>query len=45
MRLPFHTNAKANVTKEIFDAFRDEGLWVGPYFSKPDWHSENYWWP
>jgi alpha-L-fucosidase len=42
---PFHTNAKANITKEIFNAFRDEGMWAGAYFSKPDWHSENYWWP
>ncbi len=44
-KTPFHTNPKANVTKEIFDAFRDEGLWAGAYFSKPDWHSEFYWWP
>ncbi len=43
-RTPFHTNAKANIAKEIFDAFRAEGLWAGAYFSKPDWHSENYWW-
>ena len=42
---PFSTNPKANVTKEIFNAFRKEGLWVGAYFSKPDWHSENFWWP
>lgn len=44
-RTPFHTNPKANVTKEIFDAFRAEGFWTGAYFSKPDWHNENYWWP
>ena len=44
-KTPFHTNPKANVTKEIFDAFRAEGLWAGAYFSKPDWHSEYYWWP
>jgi alpha-L-fucosidase len=44
-RTPYHTNPKANVTKEIFDAFRAEGLWAGAYFSKPDWHSEFYWWP
>jgi len=44
-KTPFHTNPKANVAKEIFRAFRDEGLWTGAYFSKPDWHSENYWWP
>jgi alpha-L-fucosidase len=42
---PFHTNPKADVTREILNAFRDEGLWTGVYFSKPDWHSEYYWWP
>ncbi len=42
---PFHTNPKANVTKEIFDAFRSQGLWAGAYFSKPDWHSKYYWDP
>ncbi|HQK36918.1 MAG TPA: alpha-L-fucosidase [Bacteroidales bacterium] len=42
---PFHSNPKANVAKEIFDAFRKEGFMVGAYFSKPDWHSEYYWWP
>jgi alpha-L-fucosidase len=44
-KTPFHTNPKANVAKEIFNAFRAEGLWAGAYFSKPDWHNENYWWP
>ena len=42
---PFRTNPKADVTKEIFNAFRNEGLWVGAYFSKPDWHCPDYWWP
>ena len=42
---PFHANPKANIAKEIFDAFRAEGFLVGAYFSKPDWHSEYYWWP
>ncbi|WP_273275673.1 alpha-L-fucosidase [Maribacter polysiphoniae] len=42
---PFSSNPKANVTKVIFDAFRGEGLWAGAYFSKPDWHHENYWSP
>jgi alpha-L-fucosidase len=41
----FSANPKANVTKEIFDAFRRQGFLVGAYFSKPDWHNENYWWP
>jgi alpha-L-fucosidase len=42
---PFSANPRSNVTREVFDAFRKEGLWTGAYFSKPDWHSENYWWP
>jgi len=42
---PFHMNPKANITKEIFSAFRKEGFKVGAYFSKPDWHSPYYWWP
>ncbi len=42
---PFHNNPKANVTKEIFNAFRAQGFKVGAYFSKPDWHSPYYWWP
>lgn len=43
-KTPFNKNSKANVTKEIFDAFRAEGLLAGAYFSKPDWHSNDYWW-
>jgi len=42
---PFHLNTNANIAKAVFGAFRQEGLWTGAYFSKPDWHSENYWWP
>jgi alpha-L-fucosidase len=41
----FHSNPKSNITKEIFDAFRAEGMWAGAYFSKPDWHNDNYWDP
>jgi len=42
---PFHVNPKADVTKAIFDAFRAKGFGVGAYFSKPDWHSPDYWAP
>ncbi|UCG89164.1 MAG: alpha-L-fucosidase, partial [Gemmatimonadota bacterium] len=42
---PFHSHPRADVTREIFDAFRAEGFWIGAYFSKPDWHSPYYWWP
>jgi alpha-L-fucosidase len=42
--VPFSTNPRSNVTKEIFNAFRQQNFWVGAYFSKPDWHSDYYWW-
>ncbi len=42
---PFRENPRADVAKYVFQAFRDNGLMVGAYFSKPDWHSEYYWWP
>lgn len=41
---PFSGNPRSNVTKEIFSAFRKEAFWIGAYFSKPDWHSDAYWW-
>jgi len=44
-KTPFSTNARSNVAKEVFDAFRKENFLIGAYFSKPDWHTENYWWP
>lgn len=33
-----------DVSAEIFKSFRKKGLWTGAYFSKPDWHSDYYWW-
>ena len=42
---PYSSNPKANITKEVFNAFRNEGMWIGAYFSKPDWHHKNYWDP
>ncbi|WP_262152322.1 alpha-L-fucosidase [Chryseobacterium foetidum] len=44
-KTPFSKNPKADVTKEIFNTFRKDGFKIGAYFSKPDWHSEDYWWP
>jgi alpha-L-fucosidase len=42
---PFAKNPKADVTKFIFEAYRKKGMMIGAYFSKPDWHSEYFWWP
>ncbi|NEU67222.1 alpha-L-fucosidase [Spirosoma agri] len=44
-KTPFSANPRSNVTKEILGAFRQQGFMVGTYFSKPDWHTEQYWWP
>ena len=41
----FHDSPKKDVTLEIFNAFRNEGMMTGAYFSKPDWNSEYFWWP
>jgi alpha-L-fucosidase len=41
----FSSNPKSNVAKEVFAAFREQGMSIGAYFSKPDWHCDDYWWP
>ena len=40
---PYHTSSQPDITKDIVDAFRAEGMWIGLYFSKPDWHNDDYW--
>ncbi len=42
---PFKDNPRADAAKYVFDAFRKQNFMIGAYFSKPDWHSEYYWWP
>lgn len=44
-KTPFSTNSRSNITKEVFRAFDKKQFMIGAYFSKPDWHSEYYWWP
>ena len=43
-KCPFSTNPKSNIAKEVFSAFRADSFMIGAYFSKPDWHSNDYWW-
>lgn len=38
---PAGMDATAAITKE----FRNNDFFVGLYFSKPDWHCPDYWWP
>jgi alpha-L-fucosidase len=40
---PFHTHKYADIVGNIFNEFRAKGLGVAAYFSKPDWHSQDYW--
>ena len=40
----FSSNPRSNISKEIFNAFRKENFWIGAYYSKPDWHSDYFWW-
>lgn len=41
----FRDDLRKDVAKHVFQAYRDQDFMVGAYFSKPDWHSEYYWWP
>lgn len=41
---PFASNPKSNIAKEVFGAFRNNDFMIGAYFSKPDWHTNDYWW-
>lgn len=34
---------KRDILGEVFDAFRQEGLGIGAYYSKADWYSQYYW--
>jgi alpha-L-fucosidase len=40
----FKDNPKRDVLKYVLQAFRDKNFMIGEYFSKPDWHSQDYWW-
>ncbi len=40
---PFSSDARADITAEVVNSFRNNGFWTGLYFSKPDWHHDDYW--
>jgi alpha-L-fucosidase len=40
----FKDNPKKDVLKYVLEAFRKQNFMIGTYFSKPDWHSQYYWW-
>ncbi|KAB8134178.1 alpha-L-fucosidase [Gracilibacillus oryzae] len=42
---PFHTHKYADITRNVFDAFRAKDIAIAAYFSKADWHTPYYWAP
>ncbi|MBR1770291.1 MAG: alpha-L-fucosidase [Bacteroidales bacterium] len=42
---PYSKNENNDIVRQVVDAFRTRGFWTGLYFSKADWHNENYWSP
>lgn len=40
---PFHTSPYANITRSLYEEFRKRGMAISVYFSKPDWHCDDYW--
>ena len=43
-RHAFAGDARCDVLSHVLNAFRQQHFTVGTYFSKPDWHSQLYWW-
>ena len=43
-RHAFADDPRRDVLRPVLQAFRDHGFLLGTYFSKPDWHSQFYWW-
>lgn len=39
MHSPYH----GDIVGQVVDAFRNQGFWTGLYFSKADWHHDDYW--
>ena len=40
---PFHTSPYADITRSLYEEFRKRGMAISVYFSKPDWHCDDYW--
>jgi len=40
---PYSANPNADIVRKLFDACRAEGLGISCYFSKPDFHHEDFW--
>ena len=43
-RHAFRDDDRRDVLQHVLGAFREKQFMIGTYFSKPDWHSQYYWW-
>lgn len=43
-RHAFKDDPRRDVLRHVLDAFRQQNFMLGTYFSKADWHSQDYWW-
>ena len=43
-RHAFRDDDCRDVLQHVLGAFREKQFMIGTYFSKPDWHSQYYWW-
>lgn len=43
LECPYSSNPNADIVKSLFDACRAEGLGISAYFSKADFHHNDYW--
>ena len=43
-RHAFKDDPRRDVLRHVLKAFGQQGFMLGTYFSKPDWHSQLYWW-
>ena len=43
-RHAFSGDSRRDVLRHVLEAFRNQQFMLGTYFSKPDWHSQYYWW-
>lgn len=40
---PFSNHKYSDIVRAVFDAFREKGIAIAAYFSKPDWHCPWFW--
>lgn len=40
---PYSKQKNPDIVKQVFEAFRKKDMKIAAYFSKPDWHSQDYW--